>query len=157
MEVPAVSIKIKGLQAIEALGGKGGLLAGLKAKGGAAAVKLGELEAKRVLLTKKGALILGEVEGNLFGPKAATLGKGALGTKGAMVAKGAAATATTAAPSTLLSAKGLGWSLGLGGLGPWLALGALCMTATGVYLYVRERRAAAASGPDEVTEFEPIP
>ncbi len=134
MEAPTISIKIKGLTAIEALSKKGQLLSGLK--GSTASLKLGELEAKKILVTKNG-LVLKEIEGHavLDVPKAATkaAAKGAAG-KAAVVVKGAKAAVV---PGTAMSAKGLGWSLGLGGFGPWLALGALGLAATGLYFYLR--------------------
>ncbi len=133
MEAPTVSIKIKGLQAIEAFTKKGQLLSGLK--GSTTSLKLGEIEAKKVLVTKNG-LVLKEIEGHavLDAPKAAAKAAAKGVGKGAVVVKGAKAAVV---PGTAMSAKGLGWSLGLGGFGPWLALGALGLAATGLYFYLR--------------------
>jgi hypothetical protein len=158
MEVPTISIKIKGLNAIEALSGKGQLLGGLKMQGGLASMKITELEAKRVLVTKKG-LILQEVEGHaVFDvPKAATKAatKGAIakgmGAKSAIVVKGSGMKAVMV-PTAAMSAKGLGWSLGLGGFGPWLALGALGLAATGVYFYLRAQ--AMESAPEQLEDID---
>lgn len=164
MEVPTVSIKIKGLDAIQALSGKGQLLGTLKVPAGAAAakgpasLKFTELEAKRVIVTKKG-LVLQEIEGHAVlegsngfaATKSAVTTKGALGTKGGVVVKSAAAKSAIV-PGAALSAKGLGWSLGLGGLGPWLALGALGLAATGVYFYLRAQRMETEA--DDGGDFE---
>ncbi len=78
---------------------------------------------------------------------AAKLGgtKGALGgTKGAL--GGAKGALSGAAKGTIWSGKGLslGLGLGLGALGPVLALGALGLTAAGIYLYRKSAEEAEA-------------
>lgn len=150
METPTITIKIKGL---DILTGKGQqVLTGLKMHGvGAGSLKITELEAKRVLVTKKG-LVLQEVEGHAFfdGSKVATKGalaKG-LGAKSGVVVKGSGVKAVMV-PGAALSAKGLGWSLGLGGFGPWLALGALGLAATGIYFYLRAQAMERLPEPPE--------
>lgn len=162
METPAVIIKVKGLSAINTLSSQGQLLGGLKLKGLAAggktaAAKMGEIEAGRILATKKGlVLYAAEIEGAACAPKAVVT-KAAAVTKAASV-KGAGVAAVSGAATTkgaigtgaALSAKTVGWSLGLGGFGPWLALGALGLAATGVYLYLRSQQVQdALEEPDE--------
>ncbi len=143
MEAPTVTIKIKGLKAIHALGGKGAA-GGVKIKGLAvgkgAAMKVAEVETTRVVATKGGLVMQAtEIETHVM---AGAKGKAAMGAKTAMVTKGAAAKSAVAGKGAVgtgaaLSAKGIGWSLGLGGFGPWLVLGALGLTAAGIYLYLR--------------------
>lgn len=158
MDPSSVVIKIKGLNAIPSLSAKGPLVGVVKLKGAAAGTAavtgLHELEAGRAVVTKKGVLLYGaELEPDCIaglakasGGKAA-LGKAALGKAGvskAVIVK-SAATGGKAAIGTgaALSAKSVGWGLGLGGLGPWLALGALGLAATGIYLYLRSQQPEA--------------
>ena len=156
MDVPTISIKIRGLQALEAMNGNGQLLGGVKIQGANALMRLPEMEGNRAIMAKKGMMLREvELEGRrmmLQPPNATTATKG-------MVAKTASATSTmkgVAAKGAVVSGTGAvaahgmgyGWGLGLGGLGPWLALAALGLAATGIYFYMRAQQLAEASGQD---------
>jgi hypothetical protein len=159
MDVPTISIKIRGLQALEAMNGNGQLLGGVKIKGANALMGLREIEGNRALMAKKGMMLREvEIEGRRMMLQPQT---GTTAAKG-MVAKTASATSTmkgVAAKGAVVSgtgavaAHGVGWGLGLGGLGPWLALAALGLAATGIYFYMRAQQLAQASAQD-AGEFE---
>jgi len=162
METGSMIIKIKGISAVNALSTTKPLIGTVKLKGVAAGAKLGELEATRVLATKKGLLLHGvELEAPCVPAASKTAaGKAALGGKAALakgaVAKGATSSKVVGGKAALgtgaaLSAKSAGLGLGLGGLGPWLALGALGLAATGIYLYLRAQQPQDAfQEPDEL-------
>ncbi len=147
MDAPTISIKIKGLQAVDALNNLGGL----KINGANALLRMGEIEANRAALAGKGAMMREmEMEGNrmLLQAKGAGAAKTSVAaTTTNAVAGGAksAAVGTTkvagAAPvgATMFGSKGLG-ALWLGGLGPWLVLTSLGLAATGIYFYLRAQR-----------------
>jgi hypothetical protein len=155
MEAPVVTIKIKGLGAVKAFNAKGAMLGGVKLKGLAAkgaVVKATEFEAKRITATKGGLLLhVSEMEGHVHNLAPAALGKTGAVAKG-VGAKSAVASKSVVSTGAALSAKGLGWSLGLGGLGPWLVLGAVGLAATGVYMYLRAQQEEDALR--EADEFE---
>lgn len=163
MDPASMVIKIKGLSAVSSLSSQSPLVGVVKLKGmaagtGVAAAKLGEIEIGKVIATKKG-LLLTELEADCLpaitkvASGKAVIGKAAV-TKAA-VAKGATQGALTGSKAVYgtgaaLAAKSAGWSLGLGGLGPWLALGALGLAATGIYLYLRAQQSEdALQDPDE--------
>jgi hypothetical protein len=152
MEAPVITIKIKGLGMTQALGAKGALAGGVKLKGLAAKgalTKATEFEAKRITATKGGMLLhVSEMEGHAHA-LAPAMGKAGAATKG-LGAKSAIATKGAVGTSAALSAKHLGWSLGLGGIGPWLVLGAVGLAAAGVYMYLRaQQEADMLPEPDE--------
>jgi hypothetical protein len=168
MEVPAVSIKIKGMDAINALAGKGQLLGGMKLKGAAAlgqleGARLGaakgltvsglELETEKVILGKHGFAIAEiEAKGPILLKSGAAKSAGVA--KGATLAcKGAAAKGSA---GTIWTAKGLslGLGVGLGAVGPFLVLAALGLGATGIYLYRRNKKLDAQDILDEEAELE---
>jgi hypothetical protein len=176
MDAPTISIKIRGLQALEALNGNGQLLGGMKIQGGNAVMGLREIEGnRRAIMAKKGMMMREvEIEGrrrmmlqatdptttaNAKGLVAKTASATSMATSPAtstatikgVAAKGAAATGTGA-----LAAHGVGWGLGLGGLGPWLALAALGLAATGIYFYMRAQQLAAASVHDNSDLDQPV-
>jgi hypothetical protein len=155
MDAPSISIKIRGLQALEAMNGNGQLMGGIKIKGAGALMGLREIEGNRAIMAKKGLMMRElELEGRrmMLQPS-----NGATAAKGA-ITKGTTATATmkgVAAKSAVVSGAGgaaamssVGWGLGLGGLGPWLALAALGLAATGIYFYLRAQQLAKASTED---------
>jgi hypothetical protein len=155
MDAPTISIKIRGLQALEALNGNGQLLGGMKIQGGNALMGLREVEGNRAIMAKKGMMLREvEIEGRrrmMLAPS-----NGTTATKG-MVAKTSSATSTVkgvAAKGAVVSgtgaaaAHGVGWGLGLGGLGLWLALAALGLAATGIYFYMRAQQLAQATAQD---------
>jgi len=166
MDPASMVIKIKGLSAINSLASGTPIVGVVKLKGGitaakAATVKLGELEGGRLLATKKGLLLYGaELEhaclpGAKVAATKAAVAKAAVGK--VALAKGASQGAVVGSKvalgsSAAMSAKSVGWSLGLGGLGPWLALGALGLAATGIYLYLRSQQPQDAF--EEPDEFE---
>jgi hypothetical protein len=161
MDAPSISIKIRGIQALQALNGNGQLMEGIRIKGANALMGLREVEGNRAMAAKKGMMMREiELEGRRMmmqppTPNAATAAKGA-----GAVTKGTAATATAkgvVAKSAVGASAGaggaaalntMGWGLGLGGLGPWLALAALGLAATGVYFYLRAQQLARASSED---------
>jgi hypothetical protein len=172
MDVPTISIKIRGLQALEALNGNGQLLGGMKMQGGNALMGLREIEGNRAIMAKKGMMLREiEMEGGRRMMLQPPPDGGATAAKG-MVAKTTAATSTmTSATSTVkgvaakgavvsgtgaVAAHGVGWGLGLGGLGPWLALAALGLAATGIYFYMRAQQLAQASGHDMSDLDQPV-
>jgi len=99
-----------------------------------------ELGAQHFLGTPKAAGSIGVVIPKSVGP----------------VAKGAAAIKATSA-GTLWSGTGmsLGIGIGLGGYGPFLLLGVVGLTATGIYLWQRERaREAELDDLDDFDDFD---
>jgi hypothetical protein len=166
MDVPTISIKIRGLQALEAMNGNGQIMGGVKIKGMKALMGLRELDGnRRALMAKKGMLMREvEMEGGrrmmmqpLTPPTppmdTATAVKGAVAktTSGASTLKGVAAKGAIVSGTgagAAATAHGLGWGLGLGGLGPWLALAALGLAATGIYFYMRAQQLAQAANED---------
>ena len=163
MDAPTISIKIRGLQALEAMNGNGQVMGGVKIKGMKALMGLRELDGnRRALMAKKGMLMREiEMEGGrrmMMQPPSPPMDTA--GAVKGVVAKGSSATSTlkgVAAKGALVSgtgagaaatAHGLGWGLGLGGLGPWLALAALGLAATGIYFYMRAQQLAQAAAED---------
>jgi hypothetical protein len=176
MDAPTISIKIRGLQALEALNGNGQLLGGMKIQGGNALMGLREMEGnRRAIMAKKGMMMRGgeiEMEGRRrmmmqAAPDPTTTTANAKG----MVAKTASATSAATTPATIkgaaakgaavsgtgvLASHGVGWGLGLGGLGPWLALAALGLAATGIYFYMRAQQLAAISAHETNDLDQPV-
>ena len=181
MDAPTISIKIRGLQALEALNGNGQLAGTMKIKGANALMGLREMENnRRAIMTKKGMMMREmEMEGrrmmlqpsNMNGMNGGMNGmnggmngmnggmNGMSATKGAVAKSGSTVGATmkgAAAKGAVVSgagaasygAKGVGWGLGLGGLGPWLALAALGLAATGIYFYMRAQQLAQSAAED---------
>lgn len=109
MQVPTVSIKIKGLKALEALGTQNNLLAGLNLKGagaatakmkglGAGAGQLVDFETKRVFMTPDGVRVVQEFDGHvLLNGKGATkvVVKGGKGAASTVIVKGGKGAAKT--------------------------------------------------------------
>ena len=125
----SISLKVKGIQGVNAFGAKGQALGGLK---------LGGLPAA----TGKGVALKMSGIGGDYGAAAAK----AAAAKAAPV-KAAAVTASAACPGAATCGtiwKGTGLSLGLGlGLGAWgpvLALGTLGLVGAGAYLHRRNRK-----------------
>jgi hypothetical protein len=162
MDAPSISIKIRGLQALEALNGNGQLMGGIKIKGTQALMGLREIEGnRRAVMANKGMMMREiEMEGRrqmMMQPtQGATAAKGAV-TKGTtatvstvkgVAAKTAVVSGASAGAGGAAALNGVGWGLGLGGLGPWLALAALGLAATGVYFYLRAQQLAKASAED---------
>jgi hypothetical protein len=151
MDAPTISIKIKGLQAVDALN----TLGGLKINGANALVGLGGMEGNRAALAGKGLMMREmEMEGNrmlLQQAKAASMAKAnvaqatAVGAKSAATGTAKAAGAAGTAGVTMFGSKGLG-TLWLGGLGPWLVLTSLGLAATGIYFYLRAQRMMHENG-----------
>ncbi|MDH5490891.1 MAG: hypothetical protein OEY14_02850 [Myxococcales bacterium] len=158
---------------VKGMAGKGAAGQGVAIKGEGARLALakgmtaraGELEGARITATAKGAVIqAAEMEsarlapaakgvmahglmgpgvgGVAVGPGAAAAGAGAHGV-------GAAAGAKTVGAGAV-AAKGVGAGLGLGTMGPVLAVAAIGLVAAGVYLYLRN----AAYEDDEFLEDE---
>jgi hypothetical protein len=159
MDAPTISIKIKGLQAVDALNSLGGL----KINGVNALVGMGRMEANRAAMAGKGLMMREmEMEGNrmLLQAKGAGMAKTTVTTGAQATAVGAksAAAGTTkvagAAGAAMFGSKGLG-SLWLGGLGPWLVLTSLGLAATGIYFYLRAQRMMAEGGGHDPEVDEP--
>jgi hypothetical protein len=164
MDAPTISIKIKGLQALDALN-NGQLLGGLKVNGANAMLAIRGMDGNRMMMAKKGLLMREmEMEGNRMmlmqqpsqgaANAANTMGatatkssvaQGAIAAKGGTTAKIAAIAAASKGAGAAMY-KGIGWNLWLGGLGPWLVLGSVGMAAMGVYFYLRAQRLMLASG-----------
>jgi hypothetical protein len=175
MDAPTISIKIRGLQAVDALN-NGQLLGGLKLNGGNVMMAMRNMgDGNRMMMAKKGLLMREmEMEGNRMmllqqqggGGNAVTAAKSALASAPSPASVSSSASnviagksATTAAVSGAASkgggvmiGKGLGLNLWLGGLGPWLVLGSVGMAAMGLYFYLRAQRLMLASGGEE--EFD---
>lgn len=142
METPTLTIKLKGAQALQALAAKGG-----PATLGKAAVAAAPAEAARwVAAGKAGAC----KTASAAAIKAASATPAAAGVKTAALAAGT----TLPSAGTIWSGTGLslGLGLGLGALGPAMLLGALGLTATGIYLYRRGRVAAPEDSEDELAQ-----
>jgi hypothetical protein len=160
MDAPTISIKIRGLQALEAMNGNGQLLGGMKIQGANTLMGLRELEGNRALMAKKGMMLREvELEGRRMmlqqsNGTAAAKGMVAKTTSATTTMKGVATKGAVASGTGVTAAHGIGWGLGLGGLGPWLALAALGLAATGIYFYMRAQQLAQASGED-AGELEP--
>jgi hypothetical protein len=134
MEIPSLTIKLKGAQALQAIASKGVPAAAF----GKVAASGAPIEGARwVAAGAKGGAA-----------KSATAIKAA----STMAAKTTGLAAGVALPSagTIWSGTGmsLGLGLGLGALGPVLLLGVLGLTATGIYLY-RRGQIAAQEHPDD--------
>ena len=165
MDAPTISIKIKGLQAVDALNGQ--LLGGIKINGGNAMLAMRGMDGNRMLMAKKGLLMREmEMEGNrmmLLQPSQG-VGQGVGGAAKGSVASNAiattkSATTATAAASgaaskggTVVITKGLGWNLWMAGLGPWLVLGSVGLAAMGLYFYLRAQRLMLKGGEEEYDE-----
>lgn len=154
MDAPTISIKIRGLQALEAMRGNGQLLGGVKIQGANALMGLREMEGNRAVMAKKGMMLREvELEGRrmmLQPPAPTTAAKGvvAKSAPATSAVKGIAAKGAVVSGTGAAAAHGIGWGLGLGGLGPWLALAALGLAATGIYFYMRAQQLAQASAQD---------
>jgi hypothetical protein len=173
MDAPTISIKIRGLQALQALNGNGQLVGGMQIQGGNALMGLREIDGnRRALMAKKGMMMGGEVEmegrrrmilqaadptttANAKGMIGKTASATSMATSPATI-KGVAAKGAAASGTGALAAHGVGWGLGLGGLGPWLALAALGLAATGIYFYMRAQQLAAASTRDTSDLDQPM-
>jgi hypothetical protein len=172
MDAPTISIKIRGLQAVDALN-NGQLLGGLKINGGSAMMAMRGMDGNRMMMAKKGLLMREmEMEGNrmmMAQPtpmgnmaNAAPAAKTTLAAAPASVPASnvvAAKSATTAAVSGAATkggavgiTKGIGLNLWLGGLGPWLVLGSVGMAAMGLYFYLRAQRLMLGNGDEELDE-----
>jgi hypothetical protein len=156
MDAPTISIKIKGLQALNALNGG---LGGVKINGANALLGMGGMEANRAVMAQKGLLMREmEMEGNRMMLAQPPNGAGAGIAKAAATTN--AATGTTAATTAtnvgaksaaVAGTKGLGggaavksmgyyYSPWLGALGPWVILASVGLAATGIYFYLRAQR-----------------
>jgi hypothetical protein len=142
MEVPSLTIKLKGAQALQALAWK----TGPAVTAGKAAIAAAPIEGARwVAAGKAGA-----------GKSAAAL-KAATAASVASTKAGALAAGTTLpSAGTIWSGTGLslGLGLGLGALGPLMLLGAVGLTATGIYFYRRGRIEAHEHSDDELPQPE---
>lgn len=146
METPALTIKIKGADAINALTSKGQVLGSLKLKGGAGLAKggtfkLAHIDAARRAGAAKAVTAEFEAETTTMMAKGGTLKAGA-GAGKAAAAKGASALAASKGASTAGKGLSLGLGLGLGAMGPVLVLGALGLGALGIYYYRRNMKLA---------------
>jgi hypothetical protein len=123
MDIPSLTIKLKGAQALQALAGKSVPAAAL----GKAAVSAAPLEGAR--------WIAASTKGGAAKSVATIKAASAVSAK----TTGLAASAALPSAGTIWSGTGmsLGLGLGLGALGPVLLLGVLGLTATGIYLYRR--------------------
>jgi hypothetical protein len=156
-----ISIKIKGLQAIDALN-RGQLLGGVKIQGVNALLGMRGMEANGALMNKGLLMREVEIEGNRMMLMQPSQGAGAVKApalsavapkSAAAMTKGAGAAATTKSVGVAaLSTKGWGYGLWLGGFGPWLVLGSLGLAATGVYFYLRAQRLILEAGVPEADE-----
>jgi hypothetical protein len=152
-DAPTITLKIKGLQALQTLNGLGGLkinganalmLGGMEGNRAAMMMNMGD-NGNRAMMAGRGMMREMEMEGNrmMLSKGGGAMAKGTMAQSGATLGatKSATAAATTKSvtSASMFGTKGIG-SLWLGGLGPWLVLTSLGLAATGIYFYLRAQR-----------------